>query len=134
MINIPPLITNLTYVRDTITINEAFLAELTAQIDEKNLNAGSTITIAARVITHAPNYVLRLTNYKLIVIAEEYDAAGGSIDVSGSAGANGAKGVNGEKDTQAPSTRTAKTASPEEQAGTAQPARTGCNCSSTASV
>jgi hypothetical protein len=97
MITFPPLITTLTYVRDTITVNDAFLTELTTQIDEKNLAAGSTITIAARVITHAPGYVLRLTNYKLIVIADEYDAAGGSIDVSGTNGPNGAKGADGAK-------------------------------------
>ncbi|MCZ2079056.1 MAG: hypothetical protein LC130_29160 [Bryobacterales bacterium] len=121
------IVSGLAYIRDTIIINDAFLSELNSQITEKKLPADgtATITIAAREIKHAPNYILRLTNYKVVVIADEYDAAGGSIDVSGAAGANGVKGPNGAKGYASATPQNNKDGKPGGPGGSGQPGGKG---------
>ncbi len=95
--NFRGLIGSLTFVRDRITVNNAFLNELNAQITDRNLPANALITIAAREILHDSNYNLQLPGYRLLIVADEYDGNGGSIDVSGANGGNGAKGSDGQK-------------------------------------
>lgn len=83
------------YIRDAILIDGNFVSELQAQLAARKVAAGATILIAARTIRHAPAFALRLDSYSLVVAADEYDPAGGTIDVSGRAGSAGAPGSQG---------------------------------------
>jgi hypothetical protein len=83
---------SLTYIRDKITVNKALLDELKEEIAYRNLLPGATLLLAARQIKHAPKYDLVVGDYHVILLADEYDAAGGSIDTSGSPGQSGQGG------------------------------------------
>ena len=84
-----------TFLRDKVVIDQAFRAELLAEIRFRGLPLGSRLLVAARDVIHAPNYVLRLEGYHLSIFADRYDAAGGGIDLSGSDGAPGSRGSQG---------------------------------------
>lgn len=83
------------YIRDTIVIDADLLAELKTEIATRKINPGATLLLAARSIRHTTGYALRLENFNLVVAADEYDSAGGSIDVSGVSGIPGALGKKG---------------------------------------
>jgi hypothetical protein len=84
-----------TYIRDTITVNDAFAKEVGAEI--KNLPKNSTLFFAARQIKHAPGYTFALQGYHVVLLADEYDCGGfgAGLDLSGSAGKMGANGATG---------------------------------------
>jgi hypothetical protein len=88
-LSIHPLVAR-SHIRDSILIDDALIKTLTHELPE-----GQTILIAARVVRHKPDYSIRLDNYNLIIAADEYDARGGSIDLSGRDGAQGSKGSTG---------------------------------------
>lgn len=84
-----------TYFRDQIAVNDALKNEITTEINFRKLAPGSILLITARNIKHDANYILRLEGYNLVLVADQYDAAGGAIDVSGHDGTDGQPGTNG---------------------------------------
>jgi hypothetical protein len=76
--------------RDLIVID----AKLQKKINDEIL-ASSTVRLVARVIRHAPGFVLRLPGHNVHVVAGEYDANGGAIDVSAPDGPAGHAGTTG---------------------------------------
>lgn len=84
------------YFRDQIIVDENFKNEISAEINFRKLAPGSTLLIGARDIRHTSNYKLRLENYNIVLITDIYNAAGGSIDVSGLSGIDGQQGPEGE--------------------------------------
>jgi hypothetical protein len=83
---------NWKYFRDEIVINQDFTDFINDKI--KGSSQGSTLLIAGRDCKHDPGYVFRVPpGYNLILLAAQYDAAGGLIDASGlSASGQGARG------------------------------------------
>ena len=87
---------NWKYFRDEIIVNNDFNDFINASIS--GLSQGSTLLIAARSCQHEAGFAFKLpAGYNLTLVADTYDSAGGSIDVSGSsasgAGTKGAPGV-----------------------------------------
>lgn len=82
-------------VRDRIVVNDALAEEIRAEIEHRGVEPGTRLTLIAREMTHDPNYQFRIEGYPLLLVADVYDAKGGSIDTSGSAGANGSAGGRG---------------------------------------
>jgi hypothetical protein len=81
-----------TRVRDVIMVDP----KLQALIDEKAPAPSATeILLLARKIEHIPGFVLRVPGRDVVLIASEYDAKGGSIDVSGAPGGPGPSGPGG---------------------------------------
>jgi len=79
-----------THIRDQIVID--------AKLQQKILDEsypGATVRLVARVITHAPGFVLKLPGHDLQLVAGEYDANGGAIDVSADDGPAGHSGPTG---------------------------------------
>ena len=76
--------------RDRIVINQALQDKL-----DKDPDAGFAVTLVARVIEHEAGFVLRLPGRNVLLIASEYDAKAGAVDVSGAAGAGGSAGATG---------------------------------------
>jgi hypothetical protein len=89
------LFMNFLYIRDVIIIN----ATLQERIDEQPLIPGSKVILLARQIRHDPGFTLKLKvpGCSVIIAAQEYDGAGGGIDVSGGGGPAGAQGTKGSK-------------------------------------
>lgn len=83
------------HIRDEIVINDAFVTKLLAEASRRKLAVGATILLAARTIRHANGFVLRLDTYNLILAADEYDPAGGAIDLTGRPGTPGTQGTRG---------------------------------------
>jgi len=81
---------NWIYVRDQIVIDPTLKQRL-----DLTYPVGTTLVLAARSITHAPNYHLQLPGSTVIVLATEYRGNAGSIDVSGTAGPRGTTGRDG---------------------------------------
>src|ERR1700726_845216 len=86
------------YFRDEIVINQGFADFISDK--SKGLSPGSTLLIAGRACKHDPGYAFRVPpGYNLILLANQYDAAGGSVDARGlpasGQGATGATGTNG---------------------------------------
>lgn len=79
------------YIRDHITVNQAFAARLAA----RSVGAGSRLVLAARSITHDAGYTLRLPGCAIVLLAQDYNANGGGIDVSGTNGSPGTAGAAG---------------------------------------
>ncbi len=84
-----------TYFRDQIVINDDLNKEVLAEIAFRNLAPGSTLLLAARDLKHETNYRFRLEGYHIILLADQYDASGGVIDVSGHGGIDGNPGPKG---------------------------------------
>ena len=89
--------TNWTYFRDLIVINQDFANFISA--NTSGLPQGSTLFIAGRICQHEAGYSFRVPpGFNLVLAADQYDAAGGSIDASGVAatgqGAAGGPGQN----------------------------------------
>src|SRR6266496_2659125 len=86
-----PSLISWTRIRDHLVVNK--------RLQEKILSAtveGSTVTLIARVIQHQPfKFDLDLPRRHVRVIATEYNANGGSINVSPGAGSSGSSGANG---------------------------------------
>jgi hypothetical protein len=79
-----------TRIRDQIVID--------AKLQQKILDEsypGDTVRLVARVITHAPGFVLKLPGHSVQLVAGEYDANGGAIDVSVNDGPAGLSGSTG---------------------------------------
>jgi hypothetical protein len=96
--SVAPMTANWKYFRDKIVLNTDFINFVAAKA--KALPKGSTLLIAARDCKHDPGTALRVPGYNLILLADQYDAAGGAIDASGlSAPGAGAKGVAGKSGT-----------------------------------
>jgi hypothetical protein len=73
------------YFRDEIVLNQA-LADLMSD-EIKGLPQGSTLLIAGRDCRHDPGYPFRVPpGYNLMLLVDQYDAAGGLIDVSAQLG------------------------------------------------
>jgi hypothetical protein len=86
---------DLAFMRDQIVVNAQFESNLHQLLGNRGVAAGSCILLAARSIVHEPAYMLHVQGYRLIVVADSYEGAGGSIDVGGSAGAAGSPGAQG---------------------------------------
>ncbi|QCX74048.1 hypothetical protein C9F11_01725 [Streptomyces sp. YIM 121038] len=79
------------YLRDTIKVNSALLQEIRADRPAP----GTRLVLIAREITHDPGYVLPLTGYPVLLVAETYRGNGGGVDTTGPVGAAGAVGSAG---------------------------------------
>jgi hypothetical protein len=94
---VAPITANWKHFRDTIVINTDFANFVAAKANA--LPKGSTLLIAARDCRHDPGTILSVPGYHLILLADQYDSAGGAIDASGLSalgqGANGAPGKAG---------------------------------------
>lgn len=72
-------------LRDTIKVNSGLLQEIRADRPAP----GTRLVLIAREITHDPGYVLPLTGYPVLLVAETYRGNGGGIDTTGPVGAGG---------------------------------------------
>jgi len=79
-----------TRIRDRIVVNQALQDKLNA-----DPAADFTVNLIARVIEHEQGFVLRLPGRRVLLIASEYDAKAGAVDVSGATGAGGHAGATG---------------------------------------
>ncbi len=90
---------SLTYVRDRIDVNQAFLDEIQAELEhrkaEGSMGTGAPIYFLAREIVHAPGFTFALHGYPLTFAADLYDGKGGEITTTGPNGASGGKGEPG---------------------------------------
>jgi len=79
-----------TRIRDKIVVDQT----LQNKIEDATFE-GSLVSLIARVIEHEPGFVLRLPGRHLRLIATEYNAKGGALDVSGGPGSIGNTGADG---------------------------------------
>ena len=82
----------LVYVRDRIDVDQAFVNEVKAELDDRNMKVGTPLCFLAREIIHAPNFTFALHGYPLIFAADLYDGRGGEVTTTGLAGEVGDKG------------------------------------------
>lgn len=84
------------YIRDTIKVNDAMLAEIRAELAFRALPPTATLALVAREIVHDPGYVLTgLTGHPLVLVAETYRGNGGAIEANGAQGPSGSPGPTG---------------------------------------
>ncbi|MEU8135135.1 tetratricopeptide repeat protein [Streptodolium elevatio] len=84
------------YVRDTIRVNDALLAEIRAEAAFRGLSPTATLALVAREIVHDPGYVLTgLTGHPLVLVAETYRGNGGAVVADGATGPSGPSGAQG---------------------------------------
>ncbi len=91
-LTLAPVAFSWTSIRDEIIIDKALHDKLVATVKK-----GDTVGLIARSIVHAAKFVLELPGINLYLIAEEYDANGGSINLSevtpGKPGSEGKEGA-----------------------------------------
>lgn len=91
-LTVAPVAFGWTSIRDEIVIDKALHDKIVATVKK-----GDTVGLIARSIVHAAKFVLALPGINLYLIAEEYDANGGSINLSdvtpGKAGSRGKEGA-----------------------------------------
>ncbi|MGC0415026.1 hypothetical protein [Embleya sp. AB8] len=79
------------YLRDTIRVNGALLAELQAEQPAP----GTRLVLIAREIVHDPGFVFPLIGFPVLLVAETYRGNGGGVATTGPAGASGSPGASG---------------------------------------
>ncbi|MFI1584250.1 tetratricopeptide repeat protein [Embleya sp. NPDC020630] len=79
------------YLRDTIRVNDALLAELQAEKPAP----GTRVVLIAREIVHDAGFVFPLTGFPVLLVAETYRGNGGTVATTGPAGVNGKAGAAG---------------------------------------
>lgn len=95
---ITSVVIGLSYIRDTLDINDAFLKTMKKDLLDKKISPGSTILFAARVINVDTSIILANSSpppYNLVFFTDSFNQRVGVIDVSGASGANGSPGQPG---------------------------------------
>jgi hypothetical protein len=94
------------FFRDQIVLGDDLAKEMVKEINYRNIPSGSTLLLTARDFKLSPGYIFNFTTsdpslkfpgrYHLVLLADRFDAQGGSIDVSGERGKDGVVGPVGQ--------------------------------------